>query len=73
MINTWINETENDIEELQITQEDITERIPLRNKFKVFQEKPRRKTGAVWTGEGSHGTVLIQFISTSFHNNQEVQ
>ena len=36
------------------TQEDITERTPLRNKlhnFKGFQEKPRRKTGAVWTQE----------------------
>ena len=48
--NTWINETENDIEEFQITYEDITERPPLRNKlhnFKGFQEKPRRKAGAV--------------------------
>ena len=54
MANTWITETENDIEELQITQEDIIERTPLRNKlhnFKGFQEKPRRKTGAVWTEE----------------------
>ena len=36
------------------TQEDITERTPLRNKlhnFKGFQEKPRRKTGAAWTEE----------------------
>ena len=49
MANTWINETEYDIEELQITHEDIAEHrpIPLRNKlnhFKGFQEKPRRKT-----------------------------
>ena len=54
MANTWISETENDIEELEITHEDITERIPLRNKlhnFKGLQEKPRRKTGAVWTEE----------------------
>ena len=54
--NTWISETENDIEELQITQEDITERSLFRNKlhnFKGFQEKPRRKTGAVWTEERS--------------------
>ena len=46
MANTWISETENDIEELQITQEDITERTPLRNKlhsFQGFQEKPRKK------------------------------
>ena len=45
---------ENDIEELQITHEDIIERTPLRNKlhhFQCFQEKPRRKTGAVWTQE----------------------
>ena len=42
MANTWSSETENDIEELQITQEDITERTPLRNKlhnFKAFQGK----------------------------------
>ena len=54
MDNTWISETENGIEELQITQEDIKERTPLRNKlhnFKGFQEKPRRKTGATWTEE----------------------
>ena len=54
MANTWISETENDIEELQITQENIKECTPLRNKlhnFKCFQEKPRRKTGAIWTEE----------------------
>ena len=54
MTNTWISETENDIEELQITHEDITERTPLRNKLrnsKGFKEKPRRKTGGVWTDE----------------------
>ena len=42
MANTLINRTENDVEELQITYEDITERTPLRNKlynFKGFQEK----------------------------------
>ena len=52
MANTWISETKNDIEELQITHEDTTERTPLRNElhnFKGFQEKPRRKTGATWT------------------------
>ena len=45
MANTWINETE---------YEDITERIPLRNKlhnFKGLQEKPRRKAIAVSTEE----------------------
>ena len=54
MTNTRINETENDIEEHQITHEDIKERTPLRNKlhnFKGFQEKPKRKTGATWTEE----------------------
>ena len=54
MTDTWISETKNDIEELQITQEDITERTPLRNNlhhFKGFQEKRRRKTGATWTEE----------------------
>ena len=46
MANTWISETGNDIEEIQIAHEDITEPTPLRNKlhnFKGFQEKPRRK------------------------------
>ena len=47
MASTWINETENYSEKLQITQKDIIERSPLRNKlglpkFKGFQEKPRR-------------------------------
>ena len=54
MANTWISETQNDIEKLQITHEDITESTPLKNKlhnFKGFQEKPRRKTGAPWTEE----------------------
>ena len=54
MAKTWNDETENDIEELQITHEDITERTPLRNKLhnsKGFLEKPRSKTGAVWTEE----------------------
>ena len=54
MANTWISETENDIEELQIIHENITERTPLRNKlhnYKGFQEKPRRKAGAAWTEE----------------------
>ena len=42
MANTWIKEIENDIEEFQITHEDITEGTPLCNKlhnFKGFQEK----------------------------------
>ena len=50
---TWFSETKNDIEELQITHKDITERTPLRNKlrdFKGFQQKPRRKAD-VWTEE----------------------
>ena len=54
MTNTQISEMENDIVELNVTHEDITERTPLRNKlhnFKCFQEKPKRKTGAVWTEE----------------------
>ena len=54
MANTRINETEINIEELQITHEDIAERTPLRNKlhnFKGLQEKSRRKAGAVWTEE----------------------
>ena len=54
MANTWISETENDIKELKIKHEDITERTPLRNKlqnFEGFRHKPRRKTGVVWTEE----------------------
>ena len=46
MTNTWISETENDIEELQITHEGIIERIPLRKRlhnFKCFQEKNRNR------------------------------
>ena len=46
MANTWIIETENDIEEFQITQEDITKRTPLRNKlhnFKGFKKNREEK------------------------------
>ena len=57
--NTSINETENDIEEFQITHEDIIERIPLRNKllnFKGFQEKNPEENRSLWTEErrGKH-------------------
>ena len=54
MANTWINKTENDIGELQITDEDLTERYSTQEQatyFKGLQEKPRRKTGSVWTEE----------------------
>lgn len=34
MSNTWFKETEKDIEELQITQEDIEECLPLKKKLK---------------------------------------
>ena len=54
MANTWISEMENDIEELKITHENITECTLLRNKlhnFKGFQEKPKRKPGTLWTEE----------------------
>ena len=54
MANIWINETENDSEELQITHEDITKCTPVRNKlhnFKGYQVKTRRKIGDVWTEE----------------------
>ena len=46
MTSTCINGTENYIEDLQNTHEDVTERIPLRSKllnFKGFQEKSRKK------------------------------
>ena len=46
MVNTLINETKNDIEELQITHKDITERTRLRNKlhnFKGLQENREEK------------------------------
>ena len=59
MANTWISETENDIEKLQIIHENITECTPLKNKlrnFKGFQEKPKRKTGSVWTRKGEKNT-----------------
>ena len=43
MANTWISETESDIEELQITQEDITERTPFRNKLHTVILKVSKK------------------------------
>ena len=42
MADTWINETENDIEELQIPHEDITERTT-RNKLAYITLKVYRK------------------------------
>ena len=52
MANTYINERETYIE-LKLHMKTLPN-IPLRNKlynFKGFQEKPRRKTRAVWTEE----------------------
>ena len=46
MVNTWISETEKDIEELQITHLGTSYKI-----LKVSKKNPRRKTGAVWTEE----------------------
>ena len=46
MTNTWNNETGNDIEELKITHEDITECTPFRIKlhnFKVFRKNVEEK------------------------------
>ena len=54
MDNTWMRETKNDMQELQITPQDIEERVPLKKKLKKckgFQEKPKKKTGAAWTEE----------------------
>ena len=54
MSNTWFKGTEKHIEELQITQEDIEERLPLKKKLKNaqgFQKNPKKWTGDVWTDE----------------------
>ena len=59
MANTWITETENDIEELKITQKDITERTPLRNKlhnFKGFQENREGKQELLGLRKGEKNT-----------------
>ena len=50
---------ENDIQELQITHEDITERTPLRNKLhnlKGFQEKPKEKQELLGLRKGEKNT-----------------
>ena len=42
--------------ELKITGDDINERASLElNNLKRFQEKPKKKTGAVWTDERKWG------------------
>ena len=59
MANTWISETENDIEEVQITQEDITERTPLRNKlhnFKGFKKNQEGKQELLGLRKGEKNT-----------------
>ena len=43
MANTWISETENDIEELQIIYENITERAPVGNKSLNFKGSRRNR------------------------------
>ena len=61
MSNTWFKETEKDIEELQITQEDIEECLPLKKKLKNaqgFQENPRR--GQVPSGLTKGGRDIDQ-------------
>ena len=45
MANTWISETENDIEELQITQEDITERIHLGTSYIILKVSKKNREG----------------------------
>ena len=37
MPSTWFNKAEKDIEELHVTQEDIEEYLPLKNKLKNAQ------------------------------------
>ena len=59
MANTWTSETENDIAELQVTQEDITERTSLRNKlhnFKGFQENLEGKQELLGLRKGEKNT-----------------
>ena len=43
MANAWINETENDIEELQIRQEDISERTPLRTSYIILNVSKKNR------------------------------
>ena len=38
MANKWVNVTENDIEELEITHEDIAEPTTLRNKLHILKD-----------------------------------
>lgn len=50
----WFTEVEKDINEVGITHEDIQEREPLKKKLRAlqgFQEKPKLKTGKLWTEE----------------------
>ena len=79
MANTWITETENNMAELEITQEDITERFPLRNNlhnFQGFQENSRKKKqepSELRKGEKSIDQYIIVFypragISLQHHN-----
>ena len=38
-------------EELQITQEDTGEFLPLKNFYQGFQQNPRKRSGAIWSDE----------------------
>ena len=59
MTNTRISETENYIEELQITHENITEHTPLRNKlinFKGFKKNREEKQELFGLRKGERNT-----------------
>ena len=59
MVITWIIETENGVKELQVIHEDITERIPIRNKLhnlKGFQENPEEKQEPFGLRKGERNT-----------------
>ncbi|KAI5692447.1 hypothetical protein M8J77_000906 [Diaphorina citri] len=51
---TWFAEVKKDLEEIGISEEDVINRNVFRQKmekFSVFQDKPKKKSGATWTEE----------------------
>lgn len=59
IINKGIRETERDMEELKIIQQDIKERLPLRKKLQNisgFLEKPKTTEDVYWTEDKKEET-----------------
>lgn len=71
----WFREVKKDLEQINVTEEDILNRSWFRNKvntFQSFEEKVKKKTGAQWTDERKqkHSEVMKKYWSERKRNKQ---